>query len=70
MTTTTATNVTTQVYHVYIKASPQAIWDAITKPEWSTRYFHGARIVNTPERHHSLGPQSLPLPPPGTQAAS
>jgi uncharacterized protein YndB with AHSA1/START domain len=56
MTTTTATNVTTQVYHVYIKATPQAIWDAVTKPEWSTRYFYGARIVNTPERHHSLGP--------------
>jgi uncharacterized protein YndB with AHSA1/START domain len=29
---------TTQVYRVYIKASPQAIWDAITKPEWTARY--------------------------------
>jgi uncharacterized protein YndB with AHSA1/START domain len=29
--------VTTQVYRVYIKASPQAIWDAITKPEWTER---------------------------------
>jgi uncharacterized protein YndB with AHSA1/START domain len=28
----------TQVYRVYIKASPQAIWDAITKPEWTARY--------------------------------
>ena len=26
---------TTQVYRVYIKATPQAIWDAITKPEWT-----------------------------------
>jgi uncharacterized protein YndB with AHSA1/START domain len=36
---TTATNVATvQVYRVWIKATPQAIWDAITKPEWTDRY--------------------------------
>jgi uncharacterized protein YndB with AHSA1/START domain len=29
---------TTQVYRVYIKATAQAIWDAITKPEWTERY--------------------------------
>lgn len=29
---------TTQIYEIYIKAAPQAIWDAITKPEWTTRY--------------------------------
>lgn len=29
---------TTQVYRVYIKATPQAIWDAITTPEWTKRY--------------------------------
>ena len=35
----TATNVATvQVYRVWIKATPQAIWDAITKPEWTDRY--------------------------------
>ncbi len=28
----------TQIYEVYIKAKPQAIWDAITKPEWTARY--------------------------------
>jgi uncharacterized protein YndB with AHSA1/START domain len=38
MTTPTSTAVTTQVYRVYIKATPQAIWDAITKPEWTQRY--------------------------------
>jgi uncharacterized protein YndB with AHSA1/START domain len=37
MTTTKAT-VTTQVYRVYIKATPQAVWDAITRPEWTERY--------------------------------
>jgi uncharacterized protein YndB with AHSA1/START domain len=29
---------TTQVYRVYIKATAEAIWDAITKPEWTARY--------------------------------
>ena len=29
---------TTQVYEVYIRASPQAIWDAITSPEWTMKY--------------------------------
>ena len=44
MTTATETAVTTQVYRVYIKASPQAIWDAITKPEWSERYGYGGKV--------------------------
>jgi uncharacterized protein YndB with AHSA1/START domain len=43
MTDTVATTVTTQVYRVYITATPQAIWDAITKPEWSERYGYGGR---------------------------
>jgi uncharacterized protein YndB with AHSA1/START domain len=44
MTTTTApTSVTTQVHRVYIKATPEAIWDAITKPEWTERYGYGGR---------------------------
>ena len=34
----TSTTTTTQVYRVYIKATPEAIWDAITKPEWTERY--------------------------------
>jgi len=37
------TAVTTQVYRVYIKATPQAIWDAITKPEWTEKYGYGGR---------------------------
>jgi uncharacterized protein YndB with AHSA1/START domain len=37
MTTTTQTS-TTQVYRVYIKATAEAIWEAITKPEWTERY--------------------------------
>ena len=34
----TPTLSTTQVHRIYIKATPQAIWDAITKPEWTARY--------------------------------
>jgi len=38
MTTASETATTTQVYRVYIKATPEAIWAAITKPEWTERY--------------------------------
>src|SRR5207245_2328652 len=34
---------TVQVYRVYIKATPQAVWDAITRPEWNERYGYGGR---------------------------
>jgi uncharacterized protein YndB with AHSA1/START domain len=44
MSTITETNLTTQVYRLFIKATPEAIWDAITKPEWTERYFHGTRV--------------------------
>lgn len=53
---TTRTALTTQVYQVFIKASPEQIWAAITDPEQTVRYFHGARIKNTPERHVAHGP--------------
>ena len=43
MTTRTQTQQAVQVYRVYIKATPQAIWDAITKPEWTERYGYGGR---------------------------
>src|SRR3954452_13037628 len=42
--TTAATATTVQVHRVYIKATPQAIWDAITKPEWSKRYGYRAAV--------------------------
>jgi uncharacterized protein YndB with AHSA1/START domain len=43
MTTMTETGVTTQVYRVFIRATPQAIWDAITRPEWTERYGYRGR---------------------------
>jgi uncharacterized protein YndB with AHSA1/START domain len=45
MTTMTAT--ATQVYQVFVKATPEQIWDAITKPEFTTRYFYGSVIDST-----------------------
>jgi uncharacterized protein YndB with AHSA1/START domain len=44
MTTATEARVTTQMYRVFIKATPQAIWDAITKPEWTQKYGYGGRV--------------------------
>ena len=41
---TTMTALTTQVYQVFIKASPEQIWDAITKPEFTKKYFYGVSI--------------------------
>jgi uncharacterized protein YndB with AHSA1/START domain len=43
MTTMTETGVTTQVYRVFIKATPEAIWEAITKPDWTERYGYRGR---------------------------
>jgi uncharacterized protein YndB with AHSA1/START domain len=38
-TISTASDTTvTQINRIYIKTTPQAIWDAITKPEWTARY--------------------------------
>jgi uncharacterized protein YndB with AHSA1/START domain len=53
---TTMTAQATQVYQVFIKATPEAIWEAITKPEFTARYFHGSRIEITPARRRSFGP--------------
>jgi len=41
MTTETETAAGTHVYRVYIKATPEQIWEAITSPEWTTRYGFG-----------------------------
>src|SRR4051794_3243473 len=56
MSTTTPTHLATQVYQIFIKATPEQIWDAITKPEFTSRYFHGARITVTCDHYRSLGP--------------
>ena len=43
MTTMTERDVTTQMFRVFIKATPQVIWDAITDPEWNERYGYRSR---------------------------
>ena len=48
MTTTTTEVQAVQVYQLFIRASPDAVWDAITKPEFTERYFYGMRIEATP----------------------
>jgi uncharacterized protein YndB with AHSA1/START domain len=57
MSTSTISETTVQVYQVFIKATPERIWDAITRPEFTTRYFHGAYVENTAELHVARGPE-------------
>lgn len=53
-----------QIYRIFIKASADAIWDAIVKPEFTARYFYGSRVettaeVGTPFRYRSPDGTSL-----------
>ncbi len=41
--TTTDKSTATQVYRVYIQATPEAIWQAITDPEWNHKYGYSCR---------------------------
>jgi uncharacterized protein YndB with AHSA1/START domain len=55
---TTTTAPSTQIYHIFVRATPQQIWDAITHPEHSGAYLFGALVettgeVGTPFRYHS-----------------
>jgi uncharacterized protein YndB with AHSA1/START domain len=34
----------THVYRVFINATPEAIWEAITKPDWSRQYGYGGLV--------------------------
>jgi uncharacterized protein YndB with AHSA1/START domain len=54
----TLTAQTTQVYQVFIKATPERIWAAITEPEFTVRYFHGTYLETElepggPFRYHT-----------------
>lgn len=62
----TITTTTTQVYRVYIKATAEAIWQAITDPEWTNRYGYGGYV------HYDLRPGGALTVNPGEemQAAS
>jgi uncharacterized protein YndB with AHSA1/START domain/DNA-binding transcriptional ArsR family regulator len=49
-------DLSTQLYQVFIRATPERIWQAITDPDQSKQYFHGARISVDSGRMRSLGP--------------
>ncbi|HET8527601.1 MAG TPA: SRPBCC family protein [Gaiellaceae bacterium] len=52
MSTTTAQ--TTQVYAVFIRATPEQVWEAITTPSFTQQYFFGSRVTVTPETYVGL----------------
>jgi uncharacterized protein YndB with AHSA1/START domain len=56
MTMTIAPAAATQVYQVFIKATPEKIWEAITEAEFTTRYFHGSSVRFIDGRLVSHGP--------------
>ncbi len=35
------------VFVTYIRTSPDKLWEAITSPDFTVRYFHGTRIEST-----------------------
>jgi len=43
----TMTAQATQVYSVLVRATPEQLWDAITKPEFTVKYFYGMAIDST-----------------------
>ena len=46
----------TQVYQVFIKATPEQIWDAITKPEFTKHYYFASSVDFSGDRLRSYGP--------------
>jgi uncharacterized protein YndB with AHSA1/START domain len=52
----TMTQTTVQVYQLFIKATPEQIWEAIVDPELTSKYFYGSRITVTPEGRISTNP--------------
>jgi len=53
-----------QVYQVYIRATPEQVWDAITQPEFTAQYFFGSKVDTTAEagdpiRHYAPDGQEL-----------
>jgi uncharacterized protein YndB with AHSA1/START domain len=51
---TTMTAQTTQVYEIFIRATPDAIWQAITRPEFTQQYFFGSHVTVSAESYRGL----------------
>lgn len=56
--------ITTHVYQIFIAASPETVWAAITESEWTRQYFHGVAFVEGP----ALGCRYLTKTPDGRDA--
>jgi uncharacterized protein YndB with AHSA1/START domain len=54
--TTTTTAQATQVYQIFIKATPERIWEAITTPEFTRQFFYGAEHTVSEDRIVTHGP--------------
>ena len=61
MTTMTAPELATQVYSIFIRTTPEKLWEAITTPQFTQQYFYGARITVVPDHYESLGPDGSGL---------
>jgi uncharacterized protein YndB with AHSA1/START domain len=44
MNATTQHTETVLMYRVYIKATPEAVWEAMTKPEWTVKYGYAPLV--------------------------
>jgi uncharacterized protein YndB with AHSA1/START domain len=53
---TTATATSTQVYQLFIRATPEQLWDAITRPEFTAKYFYASRVEIADGRRRAYGP--------------
>jgi uncharacterized protein YndB with AHSA1/START domain len=43
----TMTEQATQVYAIFIRATPEQVWEGITNPDFTAKYFYGSRVVST-----------------------
>jgi uncharacterized protein YndB with AHSA1/START domain len=43
-----------QVYMIYIRATPEQVWDAIIKPEYTARYFFGSRVQTSARKGSNI----------------
>ena len=61
MSTITEPALATQVYSIFIRTTPEKLWEAITTPQFTQQYFYGARITVVPDHYESLGPDGSEL---------
>jgi uncharacterized protein YndB with AHSA1/START domain len=65
MSTQHQVRVTTQIHRIYIKATAEAVWTAITAPEWTQKYGYGGIA----DYELKPGGRAVQLAGPGMQAA-